>query len=37
MNNQTYVLPGLGIPVINAKNMYDIAEKSSVIVNIELC
>jgi len=36
-NNQTYVLPGVGIPVINAKNMYDIAEKSSVIVNIELC
>jgi DnaJ-class molecular chaperone len=36
-NNQTYVLPGGGIPVINAKNMYDIAEKSSVIVNIELC
>jgi DnaJ-class molecular chaperone len=36
-NNQTYVLPGGGIPVINTKNMYDIAEKSSVIVNIELC
>jgi hypothetical protein len=36
-NNQTYVLRSAGIPVINAKNMYDIAEKSSVIVNIELC
>jgi hypothetical protein len=36
-NNQTYVIPGGGIPVINAKNMYDIAEKSSIIVNIELC
>jgi hypothetical protein len=36
-NNQTYVLRSAGIPIINAKNMYDIAEKSSVIVNIELC
>jgi len=36
-NNQTYVLSGAGIPIINSKNMYDIAEKSSVIVNIELC
>ena len=36
-NNQTYVLSGAGIPIINSKNMYDIAEKSSIIVNIELC
>ena len=36
-NNQTYVLSGAGIPIINSKNMYDISEKSSVIVNIELC
>lgn len=36
-NNQTYVLSGAGIPIINSKNMYDISEKSSIIVNIELC
>lgn len=36
-NNQTYVLRSAGIPIINAKNMYDIADKSSIIVNIELC
>jgi DnaJ-class molecular chaperone len=36
-HNQTHVLPGAGIPIINTKNMYDTAEKSSVIVNIELC
>ena len=36
-NNQTYVLHGVGIPIINTKNMYDIAEKSSIVVNIELC
>jgi len=36
-NNQTYLLSGAGIPIINSKNMYDIAEKSSIIVNIELC
>ena len=36
-NNQTYVLHGTGIPVINTKNMYDISDKSSIIVNIELC
>jgi DnaJ-class molecular chaperone len=36
-NNQTYVLSGAGIPIINSKNMYDIADKSSIIVNIELC
>jgi DnaJ-class molecular chaperone len=36
-NNQTYVLSGAGIPIINSKNMYDIAEKSSIVVNIELC
>ena len=35
-NNQTYVLSGQGIPVINTKNMYDISTKSSIIVNIEL-
>lgn len=35
-NNQTYVLSGQGIPVINTKNMYDISSKSSIIVNIEL-
>jgi hypothetical protein len=35
-NNQTYVLSGQGIPVINTKNMYNISVKSSVIVNIEL-
>ena len=36
-NNQTYVLRGVGIPTINAKNMYDMSDKSSIIVNIELC
>lgn len=36
-NNQTYVLRGFGIPTINAKNMYDTSDKSSIIVNIELC
>jgi hypothetical protein len=36
-NNQTYVLRGFGIPTINAKNMYDMSDKSSIIVNIELC
>jgi len=36
-NNQTYVLRGEGIPTINAKNMYDMSDKSSIIVNIELC
>ena len=35
--NQTYVIPGVGIPVINAKDMYDTTDKSSIIVNIELC
>jgi DnaJ-class molecular chaperone len=36
-SNQTYVLPGVGIPLINTKHMYDAEEKSSIIVNIELC
>ena len=36
-NNQTYVLRGEGIPTINAKNVYDMSDKSSIIVNIELC
>ena len=36
-NNQTYVLPRVGIPTINAKNMYDMSDKSCIIVNIELC
>ena len=36
-NNQTYVLRGFGIPTINAKNMYDMSDKSSIVVNIELC
>ena len=35
-NNQTHVLSGQGIPVINTKNMYDISNKSSIFVNIEL-
>lgn len=35
-NNQTYVLKGQGIPVINSKSMYDSSEKSSIFVNIEL-
>jgi len=36
-NNQTYILRGAGIPTINAKNMYDTSDKSSIVVNIELC
>jgi DnaJ-class molecular chaperone len=36
-SNQTYVLSGVGIPLINTKHMYDAEEKSSIIVNIELC
>jgi len=35
-DNQTYVLKGQGIPMIHSKNMYDISEKSSIFVNIEL-
>ena len=35
-NNQTYILKGQGIPIINTKNMYDASEKSSIFVNIEL-
>jgi len=35
-NNQTHVLKGQGIPVINSKSMYDANEKSSIFVNIEL-
>jgi DnaJ-class molecular chaperone len=35
-DNQTHVLKGQGIPVINSKNMYDTSEKSSIFVNIEL-
>jgi hypothetical protein len=35
-NNQSYVLSGCGIPIINSKNIYDTSEKSSIIVNIEL-
>lgn len=34
--NQTYVFKNKGIPVINTKNIYDISNKSSVYVNIEL-
>lgn len=34
--NQTHVLKGQGIPIINSKNMYDTSEKSSIFVNIEL-
>jgi hypothetical protein len=30
-------LRGAGIPTINAKNMYDTSDKSSIVVNIELC
>jgi hypothetical protein len=37
IQNQTYVISGVGIPVINAKNMYDTSDKSSIFVNIELC
>lgn len=36
-NSQTYVIPNSGIPTINSKNIYDTSEKSSIIVNIELC
>jgi len=36
-NNQSYVLSGCGIPIINSKNVYDTSEKSSIVVNIELC
>jgi hypothetical protein len=36
-NNQTCVLHGAGIPSINTKNVYDMSDKSSIIVNIELC
>lgn len=36
-NNQTYVIPHAGIPTINSKNVYDMSDKSSIIVNIELC
>ena len=36
-NNKTYVLRGAGIPTINTKNMYDTSDKSSIVVNIELC
>ena len=35
-NNQTHILKGQGIPIINTKNMYDTSEKSSIFVNIEL-
>jgi hypothetical protein len=35
-NNQSYILSGCGIPIINSKNVYDTSEKSSIIVNIEL-
>jgi hypothetical protein len=35
-DNQTHVLKGQGIPIINSKNMYDMSEKSSIFVNIEL-
>ena len=35
-DNQTYILKEQGIPIINAKNMYDTSEKSSIFVNIEL-
>jgi hypothetical protein len=35
-DNQTYVLKEQGIPIIHSKNMYDISEKSSIFVNIEL-
>jgi len=36
-NNQSYILSGCGIPIINSKNVYDTSEKSSIVVNIELC
>jgi len=35
-DNQTYILKEQGIPIIHSKNMYDISEKSSIFVNIEL-
>ena len=35
-NSQSHVIPNEGIPVINAKNIYEIENKSSIIVNIEL-
>jgi hypothetical protein len=35
-NNQTYVLPKQGIPIINTKNMYDVSTRSCIFVNIEL-
>lgn len=35
-DNQTYILKGQGIPIINTKNMYNASEKSSIFVNIEL-
>jgi DnaJ-class molecular chaperone len=35
-DNQTYVLKEQGIPIIHSKNMYDISEKSSIFVNIDL-
>jgi len=35
-DNQTHILKGHGIPIINSKNMYDMSEKSSIFVNIEL-
>lgn len=35
-NTQTHILHGVGIPIINTKNIYDTSEKSSIIFNIEL-
>ena len=35
-NSQTYTIHNAGIPLINSKNIYDISDKSSIIVNIEL-
>jgi len=35
-NSQTYTIHTAGIPLINSKNIYDISDKSSIIVNIEL-
>jgi hypothetical protein len=34
--NQTHIIKGQGIPIINSKNMYDTNERSSIFVNIEL-
>ncbi len=34
--NQTHIIKGQGIPIINSKNIYDTSEKSAIIVNIEL-